>query len=89
MSKKVNDKLKLGLFVIAGGVFLIILLYMIGRKENLFGNTFLLRARFTHVQGLLPGNNVRFAGIQVGTGWAGYSINYSEKKDVYGVRSVL
>lgn len=55
------------MFVIAGGVFLVILLYMIGRKENLFGSTFLLKARFGHVQGLMPGNNVRFSGIQVGT----------------------
>lgn len=67
MAHRTTDKVKLGLFVIAGGIFLIALLYMIGRKENLFGNTFTLKARFANSQGLTPGNNVRFSGIQVGT----------------------
>jgi len=53
--------------VITGLLFLILLLYMIGKNENLFGSTFRLRAQFGNVQGLTSGNNIRYAGIQVGT----------------------
>lgn len=67
MAKKVINTVKLGAFVIAGLLFLIILLYMIGRNRNLFGPTFLLKAQFENVQGLVPGNNVRYSGIEVGT----------------------
>lgn len=58
---------KLGLFVLAGLVFLIFSLYMIGRNRSLFGSTISLSARFSNVNGLVPGNNVRYAGIDVGT----------------------
>lgn len=64
--KKVNT-VKLGLFVMAGLAFLIVILYVIGKNHNLFGKTFVLRARFENVHGLLPGNSVRFAGIEAGS----------------------
>jgi phospholipid/cholesterol/gamma-HCH transport system substrate-binding protein len=65
-TKKINN-IKLGLFVLAGLLLLILGLYMIGRDSNLFGRNFELRARFENVQGLTPGNNIRYSGIQVGT----------------------
>lgn len=40
---------------------------MIGRNRSLFGSNYLLKTRFENVQGLIPGNNVRYAGIQAGT----------------------
>ena len=61
------NNIKLGVFVLAGMLFLILLLYMIGKKRNMFGANFLLKARFENVQGLKPGNNVRYSGIEVGT----------------------
>lgn len=64
---KTTANIKLGLFVIAGLLFLILLLYMIGKDQNLFGSNFRLKARFSNVQGLTQGNNVRYLGIQVGT----------------------
>ncbi len=67
MAKKVFNSVKLGAFVLAGLIFLVILLYMIGKNRNLFGDNYELKARFENVQGLLQGNNVRFSGIQVGT----------------------
>lgn len=67
MKKKLINNVKLGLFVLAGLLFLIVLLYMIGRNRNLFGKSYTLKARFEHVQGLVAGSNVRFAGIQTGT----------------------
>lgn len=48
-------------------MFLVVLLYMIGKNQHLFGSTFLVRARFENVQGLVGGNNVRYAGIHAGT----------------------
>lgn len=67
MSAKTFSNTKLGLFVVVGLGFLILLLYMIGRNRSLFGSTFEAKAHFQNVQGLVPGNNVRYAGIQVGT----------------------
>jgi phospholipid/cholesterol/gamma-HCH transport system substrate-binding protein len=67
MKNKSIDNLKLGLFVIAGLFFLVLLLYMIGKNRSMFGSNFTLKARFQNVQGLKQGNNVRFAGIEVGT----------------------
>jgi phospholipid/cholesterol/gamma-HCH transport system substrate-binding protein len=40
---------------------------MIGRNRSLFGSNYLLKTRFENVNGLIPGNNVRYAGIQAGT----------------------
>ena len=62
-----TEKTKLGIFVILTGAVLIIALYFIGKKQNLFGNTFKVTAVFSNVNGLKLGNNVRFSGINVGT----------------------
>lgn len=67
MATRTVNNVKLGVFVIAGLLLLILALYMIGRDSNLFGKNFELRARFENVQGLTSGNNIRYAGIQVGT----------------------
>ncbi len=67
MAKRAVNNVKLGVFVLAGLIFLILLLYMIGRNRNLFGSNFTLKARFENVQGLNAGNNVRYAGIDAGT----------------------
>lgn len=65
--KRTFDNIRLGIFVMAGLVFLVLSLYMIGRNRNLFGSTFSISTRFKNVNGLVPGNNVRFSGIDVGT----------------------
>ncbi|WP_276504322.1 MlaD family protein [Terrimonas pollutisoli] len=67
MAKRVISNIKLGAFVLSGLLFLVLLLYMIGKDRNLFGSTYILKARFENVQGLVPGNNIRFSGIQAGT----------------------
>lgn len=46
---------------------MIVVIYMIGKKKDLFGSTFRLSAQFENVSGLLIGNNVRLAGITIGT----------------------
>lgn len=62
-----SQKIKLGMFVILTIAVLIVSLYLIGKKQNLFGNTFSITAIFSNVNGLKLGNNVRYAGINVGT----------------------
>jgi len=67
MAKGTFNNIRLGIFVIAGLLLLIFTLYMLGKEKNLFGSTFTLKAHFENVNGLKPGNNVRFSGIEVGT----------------------
>lgn len=67
MEKKTSSNIKLGIFVVAGIFFLILMLYMIGKNENLFGAKIAVKAHFYNTQGLMPGNNIRYSGIEVGT----------------------
>lgn len=64
---EISKNIKVGIFVLIGTGFLIVALYLIGTKQNLFGSTFELQAKFKNVNGLMTGNNVRFTGIDVGT----------------------
>ena len=67
MATDTLKNIRLGVFVLAGMVFLITALYVIGNKKNLFGKTLRISAEFYNVNGLMVGNNVRFSGIDVGT----------------------
>lgn len=67
MKKNTTNNIRLGIFIIAGLLILVVSLYMIGENQNFFGSNFLVKARFRDVNGLMPGNNVRFSGIQCGT----------------------
>ncbi len=67
MAKRAINNVKLGIFVLAGLLFLVLLMYMIGKNRNLFGDTYELKVKFDNVHGLVPGNNVRFSGIEAGT----------------------
>jgi phospholipid/cholesterol/gamma-HCH transport system substrate-binding protein len=67
MKKDTGNKIKLGMFVSLGIVILIMGIYFIGEKQQLFRNTFHLSGVFKDVSGLQAGNNVRFSGINVGT----------------------
>ncbi|PBQ30505.1 hypothetical protein CNR22_01555 [Sphingobacteriaceae bacterium] len=65
--KPAQQNIRVGVFVLAALLTLIAALYFIGNKQNLFGSTFRIAARFYNVNGLTKGNNVRFAGIDIGT----------------------
>ena len=67
MAQETSKNIRVGIFVLAGTVLLIFSLYLIGAKQNLFGSTFELKSQFKNVNGLMPGNNVRFTGIDIGT----------------------
>lgn len=61
-----GQKIKIGVFVLAGLTALILAIFFIGNKKNLFTSTFTVSGMFKNVNGLQVGNNVRFAGINVG-----------------------
>lgn len=67
MKKTINEKLKLGVFVILGLLLFISAIYLIGEKQNMFGKMVTISATFNNVNGLQHGNNVRYSGIKVGT----------------------
>jgi phospholipid/cholesterol/gamma-HCH transport system substrate-binding protein len=61
------NNIRLGAFVIAGLFLIILSFYMIGKNQNIFGDDFKLKVRFSNLNGLAEGNNVLFSGIQAGT----------------------
>ena len=67
MEKSNSQKIQLGIFVIIGTLVFLAAIYFVGNKQNMFGNTSNLKAVFANVNGLQPGNNVRYAGIDIGT----------------------
>lgn len=66
MEKETIQKIKLGIFVTLGFIFLTLTLYLIGNQQNMFDARFRLSTRFSDVNGLKRGNNVRYGGIDVG-----------------------
>jgi phospholipid/cholesterol/gamma-HCH transport system substrate-binding protein len=67
MKKKINHKVRLGIFISLGIAVFIFAIYFIGEKQQLFRSTFRLSGVFKDVAGLQVGNNVRLSGINVGT----------------------
>ncbi len=62
-----GHQVRLGLFVVVGLGCLLVVLFLLGRQQNLFSRSLLVQADFRNVAGLLTGNNVRLGGITVGT----------------------
>jgi phospholipid/cholesterol/gamma-HCH transport system substrate-binding protein len=62
-----TQKFSLGLFIFIITIIFVFALYLIGNKQNIFGNTFRISAVFNNVNGLILGNNVRYSGINIGT----------------------
>ncbi len=61
-----GQKLKLGVFTLAGILVLVMAIFFIGKSKSLFNTTFNIYGIFKNVNGLQVGNNVRFAGINIG-----------------------
>lgn len=66
-NKDKASKVKLGIFVVVGVVLFLVGIYYIGQKQRLFSPTFRINAMYKDINGLQVGNNVRFAGIDIGT----------------------
>jgi phospholipid/cholesterol/gamma-HCH transport system substrate-binding protein len=67
MKKDAGSTIKLGVFISLGVAVLILGIYFIGEKQQIFKKTFRVSGVFRDVAGLQEGNNVRFSGINVGT----------------------
>lgn len=67
MKEENSKNIKLGIFVIIASLCLIFGLYFIGSKRNIFDSKLKVSAIFNNINGLMPGNNVQFNGINVGT----------------------
>jgi phospholipid/cholesterol/gamma-HCH transport system substrate-binding protein len=61
-----GQKIKIGIFALAGLAVLVLAIFFIGNKKNMFSSTFNVHGMFKNVSGLQVGNNARFAGINVG-----------------------
>ncbi|MGZ4034846.1 MAG: MlaD family protein [Bacteroidia bacterium] len=66
MKKQGHNKIKLGIFVSLGIFFLIIGIYFIGKKQQLFNKTINISCVFKDISGLQIGDNVRLSGINIG-----------------------
>lgn len=60
-------KIRLGLFVAIGLTIFVLAIFIIGKQKNLFNPVYTLHSNFSNVSGLQVGNNIRFAGINIGT----------------------
>ncbi len=67
MGKSTSQKIKVGVFVIVGTVILIVALYFIGSRQQMFSKKIELYGVFDNAGGLQLGNNVRYSGVNVGT----------------------
>jgi len=67
MQTSSSRKIKTGAFVLVSLLILLVLIFFIGRQQNLFGSNFTVYANFKNIAGLKVGNYVRFGGIDVGT----------------------
>lgn len=61
-----GQKIRIGVFVLAGLAVLVFAIFFIGNRKGLFSTTFNVNGMFKNVNGLQVGNNARFAGIDVG-----------------------
>lgn len=67
MERSTSRTIRLGILVLTGTLIFTVAVYLIGQKQDMFRNTFTIRAMFNNVNGLQRGNNVRFSGINVGS----------------------
>ena len=66
MKQNTGHNIKLGIFVSITILFLVVGIYFVGQRQQLFSDTFHVSAIFKDISGLQVGNNVRFSGIDVG-----------------------
>ncbi|MCH8568951.1 MAG: MlaD family protein [Balneolales bacterium] len=59
-------KARLGIFIAVGLSIFVIIIFFIGKQQNLFNPVFKVTTNFQNVSGLVVGNNVSYSGINVG-----------------------
>jgi phospholipid/cholesterol/gamma-HCH transport system substrate-binding protein len=66
MQVKTTERIKLGIFITLAIGLLIMAIYIVGRKQNLFKPIIKISTVFKNVKGLRIGDNVRYSGIDIG-----------------------
>lgn len=66
MKENSKKAVKVGFFVTSAILLFVILVYFVGSKNNLFNPKTYVYTVFEDVKGVVPGNSVRFSGINVG-----------------------
>ncbi len=67
MKNRQKKAFRVGLFIFAALMILVLTIYFIGSKDNLFTTKTYVTSSFKDIRGVVVGNNVRFSGINVGT----------------------
>lgn len=65
MSKR-GSLIRIGIFVVLGGVALVVSVFLVGKEEGLFRQSFRVSAYFNTIEGLRTGASVRMAGVDIG-----------------------
>jgi phospholipid/cholesterol/gamma-HCH transport system substrate-binding protein len=58
---------RLGIFIFLGFLLFVVGIFMIGKRGDIFGSSFKVKANFSNVQGLRNGAQVRLNGIDIGS----------------------
>lgn len=66
MKKETSRALRVGIMVFTALTIFVIIIYLIGRKDNLFSSKTRITTSFNDIRGVVAGNNVRYSGINVG-----------------------
>lgn len=66
MLKETKRKLWIGLLATSGAALFLLSIFLIGKKQSMFGPTFRLYTVFSNINGLKTGNYVRFSGVRAG-----------------------
>ncbi len=67
MKETTSQQVRLGFFIVVASAIFGAAIYFIGNKQSLFGRAVPLYAVFNNINGLQPGNNVRYSGVNAGT----------------------
>lgn len=65
MSKK-GSLIRVGIFVVLGGLAVVVGVFLVGKEEGLFRESFRVSAFFNTIEGLRTGASVRLSGVDVG-----------------------
>jgi phospholipid/cholesterol/gamma-HCH transport system substrate-binding protein len=64
--RELGLKFRVGVFVLAGLVAILVMVYLLGARARLFEARYTIHAEFVEVGGLAEGATVRLAGVQIG-----------------------
>jgi phospholipid/cholesterol/gamma-HCH transport system substrate-binding protein len=65
--KELKQNIRLGAFVVGGIALFLVVVFYLGKENNVFSKTFTVSAVFRNVEGLNEGDNVWLSGVKIGT----------------------